>query len=97
MTRPSTDPTSFHHDNRGLSVAIVSFFAVIVVAALVYTLLDPAVADIISMSSSQTSDQGATDVINLREQIWAAMLFYALFLAMLAVIARAVFESRTGV
>jgi len=92
---PSVD--GFQGSNRGLASGILTFVAVLVIAALVYTLLDPAIGDIVTMSSSQTSNQGATDVINLRQQIWGAMLFYALFLAMLAVIARSVYESRTGV
>lgn len=74
-------------------MGIIGFIAILVVAALLYTMMEPA-AEIFSMSLSQTSNQQATDAINLREQIFTNMLFYVLFLAGVFIIARAVFESR---
>lgn len=84
----------FAADDRGLGLAIVGFIAALVIAALLFTLLDPAADQLFDMASSQTSATEAQDAIDRREQIWNNILFYALFLAALYIIARSVFESR---
>lgn len=82
--------------DRGLAVGVLSFIAIIVVAALLFTLMDPALVEIFDMSSSQADSQTAQDVIDLRQQIWGAILFFALFLGIVSLIAQSVYESRTG-
>jgi hypothetical protein len=81
-------------EDRGLASAFIGFFLIIIVAALMYTLLDPAMAEIVSLSLGQAPSQQATDAINRREAIWSNMLYFMLFLAAIFIIGNAVFESR---
>lgn len=83
-----------HSDERGLATGLLGFAAMLVVAALVYTLLDPAAVSLFDMASGQTSNARAQDAIALRRQIWDAVLYFVLFLASVFIIARAVLESR---
>jgi len=84
----------FHDDERGLAVAIVGFFAMIIIAALLYTLFGEAMTELFAMTSGQAQTTHGTDQINLAETIWNNMLFYALAVAVIFLIARAVVESR---
>lgn len=80
--------------DRALANGLLAFVAILVTAALLYTLLDPAVSDLDTMLSGQTSNSNAQDVIDERTEIWDLFLYYAVFLAGLMLIARSVFESR---
>lgn len=80
--------------DRGLASGLLGFVAIIVIVALLYTLFNPAVSDIISMTSDQTTNSDAQSVIDVREQIWSYIQFFGLFLAALYIIAKAVSESR---
>lgn len=80
--------------DRGLANGIVGFVAIIIVAAILYTLLGAPADVIFSTASSQTDSAQAQSVIDERRQIWTLVLYFALFLASLFILARAVFESR---
>lgn len=80
--------------DRALALGLAEFVAVLVVAAVLYILMDPAAGELVATGLAQTSDTGATDHINLLDQIWGLLLAFAIFLAALFLIARAVFESR---
>lgn len=82
------------HDTRGLATGLFAFIAIIVAMALLYTLFQPAAQAVFDTTSTQASSTTATDAINLREQIFELMLYFGVFLAMLALLARAVVESR---
>lgn len=84
----------FAADDRGLGLAIVGFIAALVIAALLFTLLDPAADQLFDMASSQTSATEAQDAIDRREQIWNGLLFFFIVLAGLFLIARSIVESR---
>lgn len=84
----------FRDDNRGLAGGVLAFVAILVVSALLFTLFQPAAESIFTMTSSQASSQKVTDSIDMRQTIFSNILFFALFLGGLALIARAVFESR---
>lgn len=92
---PIREPPSLIEDDRGLATGIIGFIAMIVIAALMFTLMDPAADMIFSMSTAQADSAQAHNAIELRKKIWDAMLYFALFLAAIFVIARAVFESRS--
>lgn len=81
-------------DNRALAGGILGFIAMIVIAALLYTLFEPAVDQAATTFLSQTSNQEATDHINLFDTIWSNVLWVGLFFAMLFIIGRGVVESR---
>ena len=81
-------------DDRGLATGILGFVAIIVILALLYTLLNPAITGIHDHALSTTDDSQAQGVINERFTIWGYTLFFGLFLAAVYIIARAVFESR---
>ena len=81
-------------DDRGLASGLLGFVAIIVILALLYTLLNPAVIGIHDHVLSTTSNAQAQDAINERFTIWGYMLIFGLFLAAIYIISRAVFESR---
>ncbi len=88
-------PAELAKDDRGLATGIIGFIAIIVIAALLYTLMDPAAGDIFSMTLTQADSAQAKNAIELRQKIWNATLYFALFLALVYILARAVFESRS--
>lgn len=81
-------------DDRGLASGLLGFVAIVIIIALLYTLLNPAVVGIHDQAISTTSNSQAQDVINERFTIWGYILFFGLFLAAVYIISRAVFESR---
>lgn len=81
-------------DERGLAVGLVVFIAAIVGAALLYIMLDPALTTIFDMTRSQTTSSVATDQIDLASTVWGLLLFFAMFVSLLFIIARSVFESK---
>lgn len=85
---------SFREDDRGLAIGIIGFVAIIVIAAFLYTLLDPAASSIFPMLDSQTTNTQADAVIDERQTIWHNALFAALFIGTLGIIARAIAEQR---
>jgi hypothetical protein len=85
---------TFREDDRALAVGILLFMASIILAALLFIMMDPVIADIKSTSLSQTDNQQATEVINERAKIWGVILFFPIFASGVFIIARATFESR---
>jgi len=83
-----------HDDQRGLALAIISFVALLVVGALLFVLLDPAVASVSSQTAAQSDSQLVQDQIDLANRIWALILFFVMFLGVIALIVRATAESR---
>lgn len=81
-------------DDRGLAVGFVVFFAAIVGAALLYIMLDPALALFFDMARSQTTSTVATEQIDLASRIWGLLLFFAVFVSLMFILARSVFESK---
>jgi membrane protease YdiL (CAAX protease family) len=81
-------------EDRGLASAFIGFFLILIVAALMYTLLDPAMAEIVNHALANSPNQQATDAINRREEIWSNILYFILFLAAIFIIGNAVFESQ---
>lgn len=66
----------------------------LLVAGLLFIAFNQAAVDINSVTSGYTTDTAAQDHIDLMDQIWGLVLFFAVFLAGLFIIARATFESR---
>lgn len=85
---------TLRRDRRGLAVGFVLFFAALLIAALLYILLNPAMDAVSEMMLDQAESQDATDTINERMSIWNGLLFFAVFCAGLFIIARSTFESR---
>ncbi len=83
-------------DDRGLALGIVVFFAMIIVAALLYALASPAMSEILAFSSERAAESGGSQQVTTAETIWNNLLFVALFLAALFIIARAVREGAVG-
>jgi hypothetical protein len=81
-------------DQRGLASGVIGFVAMLVVGALMFILLQPAMNEVAAISLNQAKSQTAIDVINERELIFNSILYYVLFVSVLFIIARAVFESR---
>jgi hypothetical protein len=81
-------------DQRGLASGVIGFIAMLVVGALMYVLLNPAIGEVAAISLRQAENPTAIDVINQRVLIFDSILYYVLFVSMLFIISRAVFESR---
>lgn len=77
-----------------LASGILAFVALLVMAVLLFTLMNPPISEITSMMSARNPPAEAQTAIDTRESIWGAMLFYVIFLGTIMVIARAVVESR---
>lgn len=82
------------HDQRALASGVIGFIAILIVGALMFVLLNPAINGIADISLRQASDPTAVDVIQQRQLIFNSILYYVLFAALIFIIARAVFESR---
>lgn len=82
-------------DERAQAHGIIVFFAMIITGALLFTIFQPAIDQFLASMLSQTDNQVATDVINERQRIWGLILFYVVFVAGLALIARSVLQSRS--
>lgn len=87
---------SFWDDDRGLAVALILFMAVIVLSALFYLVANPAFDQIQSTMLDQSESAETDKTINERAKIWTAMPIYALAIAGLFLLARALFERRPG-
>lgn len=83
-------------DERALATAIIIFFGILALTALLYALVNPVFEQSQSMLSNQTTSQQAQGVIDARMQVWDYILLFPLFAAGIMLIVRAVFESRGG-
>lgn len=81
--------------DRALASGVIVFIMMIVVAGLLFIVLNAAVTDLNSAASGYTDDADAQNHIDLLvNQVWLGVLVFALFLATLFIVARAVLESR---
>lgn len=81
-------------DQRALASGVIGFIAMLIVGALMFSLLNPAIVGIADISLAQASDPRAIDVIQQRQLIFDSILYYVLFASLIFIISRAVFESR---
>lgn len=81
-------------DDRALALGIVSFFAILVVSALLFVIFDAAVTEVIATTTSQSQTTAGQEQIDLVDQIWGGVLVFATALALVFIIARSTFESR---
>lgn len=84
----------FYSDNRALGVGIMLFMAALILAALLFIMMNPVIDQVESTTLDQTDNQEAKDVINERTKIWGGVLFYVVLATMIFIVARANFESR---
>jgi len=80
--------------DRGIALGIAEFFAMLLVAGVIFIALNQGAIDINTAASGYTADTAAQNHIDLMNQIWGLVLFFAVFLAGMFIIARATFESR---
>lgn len=81
-------------DDRALGLGIVIFFAILVVGALMWIVLQPAVNELESLLLVQSDSVQSQDVIEERALIFGNILFYVIFAGALFLISRATFEAR---
>lgn len=86
----------FRGDDRAIALGIVVFFGIIIIAALLYLLMNTAMVDVFSFSSDQATHSGASDQIDMAETIWRNLLFVPLLLGAIFLIVRAVREGAVG-
>jgi len=79
-------------DNRGLALGIVVFIAMLVIAALLYIMMDSAMVDIFAFAFDGATSSGATQQIQMAQTIWQSLLYAVVFLAMIFLVSRAVNE-----
>lgn len=82
----------FRDDDRGLALALVVFFAMIIISALLYIALNLAWVDVVGVMGEQTTNPEATNQINEAKSIWNNIMYVPLFFGALFLIARAVRE-----
>jgi hypothetical protein len=82
-----------HRDRRGLALALASFVALIVICGLLYVLFNPAISNLTTMPTDQASSQTAVNEIEQASTFWGLVLFPILFIGLLFLIGRAIFES----
>lgn len=84
---------SLARDRRGLAISLVAFIAALVLAALLFIVMDAALADVFAVSNEQADHAGASTFISDIEAVWDRILLAVLFVCMLFIIGRAVIES----
>lgn len=82
-----------HRDERGLALALASFCALVVVCGLLFVLFNPAISGVTSMTSDQATSPIVQDQIDQANTFWNLILFAILFIGLLFLIGRGVFES----
>lgn len=80
-------------DTRGLATGIIGFVGILVVVALLYTLMAPAMSQVTDTAEGQASDADAQNAIDQSNRIFELMPVFGLFLASIFLIARAARES----
>jgi len=81
-------------EDRAISSGMLGMLAIIIVAALVFTLFDPAAGQALETGSQQATHTEASDHISTLDTIWSNILFYPLLLGAIFIIAKGVLESR---
>lgn len=86
---------SFKADDRGLASAVIGFIAILVVGAMLFIMLDPAMQRIFSeFSTRNPTTQQVQDTIALHRAIWGSILALPLAIGLVYIIGSAVLESR---
>lgn len=80
--------------DRGLSLGYVGLFAILIVGALLYTMLNPAASAVFDFSSDRATTTQGQDVIDERRNIWSNILMYPMFIGALFILTRAAVEAR---
>lgn len=81
-------------DERAIGLAIMGFFAMLAIAAMLFILLDPAIEQLLNSTTESADHATAKDQIELAGVIWENILFVPLFVGVLFLTARAVLESK---
>jgi len=81
-------------DRRAIATALIVFIGILTLSAIFYAFLNPVLDGSKAAMDNQTTSQQSQDVLDARFDVWEYLLFYSLFLAGIALLARAVFESR---
>lgn len=84
-------------EDRALASGLLGFFAMLVVAALLYTLFNEAAQQLFITTTAVGTGAEAQAVIDERQTIWGFILAYAMLISGAFLIARAVVESRRGI
>ncbi|MGB9966114.1 hypothetical protein [Halobacterium hubeiense] len=77
-----------------LGVYILVFFAMIVVGALVWSLLNEPITAALEFGSAYSNSSTADQYIGTLSSTWAYLLYFVLFLAGFALMGRAILEGR---
>lgn len=85
---------SLAEDDRGLALAIVIFFAMLIIAALLYAVMGSGMDLVFNIAENSSTHTGADDQIARNQAIWNNLMFAMLVLSMVFLIARAVREGR---
>lgn len=80
-------------DTRGLATGIIGFFAILLIVALLYTLMAPAMNQVTDSAGDQTTDADAQTAITQSNRIFTLMPVFGLFLSAVFLVARAARES----
>ncbi|MDR9380973.1 MAG: hypothetical protein RI560_04780 [Natronomonas sp.] len=89
----SAGDRSLRDDTRGLAMGIVAFFAMLIVAAVLFIVLDMAFGEMFDFSTQQATHEGARDQQDTARAIWNNIMFVPLFFAVLFLVTRAVREA----
>lgn len=79
-------------DERGLAMGIVVFFAMLVVGALLYIIMDTAFVEIFAFGANQATSPGAIQQVQMSQTIWGGVPYVIVLIAMLFLLMRAVNE-----
>lgn len=82
--------------DRAIAYNILIFFATLVVAALVYIVLDPAFGDVMNATNSTTDLSQAETGVGYVNAAWTWLPLFVAFLGMVQLVAAALFRSRRG-
>ena len=84
----------FASDDRGLTNALLVFFSVLVLAALLYILFEPVAGGFIEAQASVTSSEQAAAGQDYQRWAWSAVPFIVVVIAVLYLVMQAVVEGR---
>jgi hypothetical protein len=81
----------------GLAFRILGFFAAIIVGAMFFAILSPAVTQVLDFTSGIVDSGGsASESITRTRMVWSNILFYVVFVSLLSLVAAAVYERQGG-
>lgn len=77
-----------------LGVAIIVFFGMIILGALLWTMLNEPLTTVLDYGMGQSSSSTADRYLGMFDKIWGYALFVVLFIAGMYVVGRGVIEGR---